>query len=153
MCAGWCVHFKSSRKWHSNERFDLIFQLWSGIRDKSAREMSIDATRHMSMAADSREKVNSPPGYEYTGWPEKNGTVDTVVFSGLCSNQQLSFFTLQDRASFSHYNNTKIIKFGWELFILWVISYGLSCSGFARFPEFRGTINDKLMANLENDSP
>ena len=26
-------------------------------------------------------------------------------------------------------------------------------SGFARFPEFRGTINDKLMANPENDSP
>ena len=54
---------------------------------------------------------------------------------------------------FPHYNNTKIIKFGWELFILWVISYGLSFSGFARFPEFRGTINDELMANPENDSP
>ena len=26
-------------------------------------------------------------------------------------------------------------------------------SGFARFPEFQGTINDKLMANPENDSP
>ena len=32
--------------------------------------------------------------------------------SGLCSDQQLSFFTLLDRASFHHYNNTKIIKFG-----------------------------------------
>ena len=63
------------------------------------------------------------------------------------------FFTLLDRASFPHYNNTKIIKFGWELFILWTISYGLSFSGFARFPEFRGTINDKSMANPENDSP
>ena len=59
-----------------------------------------------------------------TGWPNKNGTVDTVDFSGLCSDQQLSFLTLLDRASLSHYN-TKIIKFGWELFILWVISYGL----------------------------
>ena len=61
--------------------------------------------------------------------PQKNGTVD---FSGLCSDQQLSFFfTLLDRASFPHYNNTKIIKFGWELFILWVISYGwmLVCVG------------------------
>ena len=47
-----------------------------------------------------------------TGWPEKNGTVDTVDFSGLCSNQQLSLFTLLDRASFLHYNNTKMIKFG-----------------------------------------
>ena len=63
------------------------------------------------------------------------------------------FFTLLDRASIPHYNNTKIIKFGWELFIFWVISYGLSFSGFARFPEFRGTINDKSMANPENDSP
>ena len=91
------------------------------------------------------------PGY--TGWPIKNGTVDTVDFSGLCSDQQLSFFTLLDHgASFPHYNNTKIIKFGWELFILWVISHGLSFSGFARFPEFRGMINDTLMANPENDS-
>ena len=62
---------------------------------------------------------------------QKNGTVDTVDFSGLCSDQQLFFFTLLDRASFPHYNNTKIIKFGWELFILWVITYGLSFSGFA----------------------
>ena len=43
-----------------------------------------------------------------------------------------SIFTLLGRASFPHYNNTKIIKFGWELFISWVISYGLSFSGFAR---------------------
>ena len=27
--------------------------------------------------------------YSYTGWPRNNGTVDTVDFSGLCSNQQL----------------------------------------------------------------
>ena len=45
----------------------------------------------------------------HTGWPPQNGTVD---FLGLCSNQQLFFFTLLDRASFPHYNNTKIIKFG-----------------------------------------
>ena len=43
------------------------------------------------------------------GQKKKNGTVD---FLGLCSDQQLSFYTLLDRASFSHYNNTKIIKFG-----------------------------------------
>ena len=52
-------------------------------------------------------------------------------FLGFCSEQRLSFFTLLDRTSFPHYNNTKIIKFGWKLFILWVISYGLSFSGFA----------------------
>ena len=42
----------------------------------------------------------------------KNGTVDMVDVLGLCSDQQLSFFTLLDRPSFPHYNNTKIIKFG-----------------------------------------
>ena len=41
--------------------------------------------------------------------PPKNRTVDIL---GLCSDQQLSFFTLLDRASFPYYNNTKIIKFG-----------------------------------------
>ena len=57
----------------------------------------------------------------YTGWPPppKNGTVDTVDFSGLCSDQQSSFFlSLLDRASFPPYNNTKIVKFGGELVIL-----------------------------------
>ena len=87
------------------------------------------------------------------GGPKKTEHSNTVDFSGLCSVEQLSFLTLLDRASFPQNNNTKIIKFGWELFILWVISYGLSFSGFARFPEFRGMINDNLMANPENDSP
>ena len=63
--------------------------------------------------------------------PPKKKTEQSIRFFRTCSDQQLSF---------PHYNNTKIIKFGWELFILWVISYGLSFSGFARFPEFRGTI-------------
>ena len=44
-----------------------------------------------------------------TGWPKKNGTVD---FLGLFYDQKLSFFTLLDRTSFLHYNNTKTIKFG-----------------------------------------
>ena len=66
------------------------------------------------------------------------------IFQDFALINSYLFFTLLDRASFPHYNNTKIIKFGWELFILWVISYGLSFSGFARFPEFRGTINDSF---------
>ena len=41
--------------------------------------------------------------------PKQNETVD---FSGLCSDQQLTFFTLLDRAFFPYYNNTKIIQFG-----------------------------------------
>ena len=77
----------------------------------------------------------------------KNGRVDTVDFQDFdLINSYL--FTLLDKASFPHYNNTKIIKFGWELFILWVISYGLSFSGFARFPEFRGTINDSISSSV-----
>ena len=79
--------------------------------------------------------------FVYTGCPRNNGTVDTVDFSGICSDQVI-LFTLLDRASYSHYINTNIIKFGWELFILWVISYGLSSSEFARFPEFRGTMTN-----------
>ena len=43
---------------------------------------------------------------------KKHGTVDTFDLSGLCSNQELTFVTLLDRASFPHYYNTKIIKFG-----------------------------------------
>ena len=81
------------------------------------------------------------------GGPKKTGTVD---FLGLWSDQQLSFFTLLDRASFPHYNNTKIIKFGWELFILWVISCGLSFSGFAIVNPNRASEHWK---NPKNDSP
>ena len=58
-------------------------------------------------------------------------TPEQSIFRTLLWSTVLSFFILLDRASFPHYNNTKIIKFGWELFILWVISYGLSFSGFA----------------------
>ena len=42
-------------------------------------------------------------------------------FSGLCSDQQLSLFTLLDRASFPHYSNTKIIKFGRDLFHVFIL--------------------------------
>ena len=77
----------------------------------------------------------------------------TVGFLGLCSDHQLSFFTLLDRASFPHYNNTKIIKFGWELFILWVISYVLSFSGFAIDLSLIVPRNSGNRANPENDSP
>ena len=31
-------------------------------------------------------------------------------FLGLCSDQQLSFFTLLDRASFPNYNNTNLVE-------------------------------------------
>ena len=56
---------------------------------------------------------------------------NNLILLGLCSDEQLSFFILLDRTSFLYYNNTKIIKFGWKLFILWVISYRLSFWGFA----------------------
>ena len=38
--------------------------------------------------------------------------IGSVDFPGLCCDQQLSFFTLLDRASFPHYDKIKIIKFG-----------------------------------------
>ena len=86
----------------------------------------------------------------YTGWPPKKGNSRYTRFyrTLLCST--VIFFTLLDRASFPYYNNTKIIKFGWELFILWVISFMDSFSGFARFPEFRGTINDSFSSTCAN---
>ena len=86
------------------------------------------------------------------GGPQKTEQSIQSIFQDFALINIYLFFTLLGRASFTHYNNTKIIKFGWELYILWVISYGLSFLGSARFPEFRGMINDKLMANPENES-
>ena len=63
------------------------------------------------------------------------------------------FFILLHKASFPHCSNTKIIKFGWELFILWVISYGLSFSGFAINLSLIMPRNSGNRANPENDSP
>ena len=64
------------------------------------------------MLYNSKELV---PFLIHTGWPKKNGT---VAFLGLCSDQQLYFFTLVDRTSFPHYNNTKIMKIWWKTFNL-----------------------------------
>ena len=89
------------RRLHRMQRF--IFRMWKLLINPSSWRVHIMSHTHV-----------------YTGWPTKNGTVDTVDFSGLCSDQQLSFFNLLGRASFPHYNNTKIIKFRWELFISWV---------------------------------
>ena len=47
------------------------------------------------------------------GPPPQKKKKRNIDFSGLCSHQHLSFFTLLDRASFLYYNKTKIIKFGW----------------------------------------
>ena len=96
--------------------------------------------------------IHRPHPYNYGIYrvaPKKTEQSIQSIFQDFWST--VIFFPLLDRASLSHYNNTKII--GWELFILWVISYGLSFSGFARYPEFRSSINDKLMANPESDSP
>ena len=79
----------------------------------------------------------------YTGWPPKK--TEQSIFQDFALINSYLFFTLLDRASFPHDNNTKIIKFGWELYFMSnFLSYGLSFSGFARFPEFRGTINDSF---------
>ena len=82
--------------------------------------------------------------------PQKTRNSRYSRFFSTLLRSTVVFFILLDRASFSHYNNIKIINFGWELFILWVISYGLSFAGFARFPEFRGTINDSFSSTCAN---
>ena len=82
-------------------------------------------------------------------WPPKRNSRYSRFFRTLLWSTVI-FFTFLHRASFPRYNNTKIIKFAWELFILWVVSYGLSFSGFARFPEFRDTIIDSFSSTCVN---
>ena len=87
------------------------------------------------------------------GGKTKNGTVDTVNFQDFalinsylfspCWIEHLFFIITTPRSS----NLVENFLF-YKLFL-----YGLSFSGFARFQKFRGMINDKLMANPENDSP
>ena len=98
------------------------------------------------------ELLSYPIKANYTGWPPPKKKTEQSIQSIFQDFALINsyFFTLLDRAFFPHYNNTKIIKFGWELFILWVISYGLSFSGFARFPEFRDTINDSFSSTCAN---
>ena len=134
------VYYHCPKLWINNDRYhhlvilckamflNLLYppyrQTWllCGLTSTALAIMdNIERKRNMTFEyCESRFKF-----FVYTVWTPKNGTVDTVDFSGLCSDQQLYFFTLLDRTSFSYYNNTKIIKFGWELYILWVISYGL----------------------------
>ena len=67
--------------------------------------------------------------YNYTGWPSKNGTVDTVDFQDFAL-MKFFFSTLLDRASFPHYNNTKIVKIWLRTFyfisnFLWTVIFGI----------------------------
>ena len=86
------------------------------------------------------------------GGPPKNGTVDTVNFSRL-ARWTVFFFTLLDRASFPHYNNNQDHQIWLRTFyfmsnFLWTV-----ISGFARFPEFWGTINDSFSSTCANTIP
>ena len=89
--------------------------------------------------------------YVYTGWP-RNKTERSIqsIFRALLSST-ITFFTLLDRASISHYNNIQIIKFGWKTFhfmrhLLWTVIFGICpISRVSRH-------DDKLMANPKNDS-
>ena len=64
--------------------------------------------------------------------PKKSKQNNTFDFSDIALISSYLFYTLLNRTSFPDYN-TKLIKFGWEQLISWVIFYGLSFSGFARF--------------------
>ena len=59
--------------------------------------------------------------FSLVGGPQNNGSVD---FLGFCSGQQFIFLPILIRECFIHYNDTKMIAFGWKLLILWVISCG-----------------------------
>ena len=75
----------------------------------------------------------------YTGWPKKNGTVD---FSGLCSDQQLSFSPCWIEHLFLIIITPRSSNLV-ENFILWVISYGRTiflCScHFRDLPDFQSS--------------
>ena len=87
------------------------------------------------------------------GWPNENGTVDTIDFPGLCSDQHLCFSPCWiEHLSLIMITPTSS-NFGWELFILWVISYGLSFSVFAIDLSLIQPRNSGNRANPENDSP
>ena len=86
------------------------------------------------------------------GGPEKTEQSIQSIFQDFALINCYFFHLVTCRASSSHYINTKIIKFGWELVILCVISDGLSSSGFPLF-SWVSRHDDKLMANPENDSP
>ena len=72
-----------------------------------------------------------PNSVSFSGWKRVALKKRNSRFFRTLLWQTVIFFTLLDRTSISHYNDTKIIKFGWKLFILWVISYRLSFLGFA----------------------
>ena len=90
---------------------------------------------------------------EYTGWPKKKTEQSMQSIFRILLWSTVIFFTLLDRASSPHYNtmitprSSNVVE---NFFILWVISYGLSFSGFARFPEFRDTINDSFSSTCAN---
>ena len=88
--------------------------------------------------------------YWYTGWPNKKSEQKMSRYKRFvrtCSVQQLSFspcwiehlifIIIRPRSSNLVEN-------------LWVISYGLTLLGFARFPEFRGTINNSFSSTCAN---
>ena len=70
-------------------------------------------------------------------------------FSWLCSIQQLYFYIVLDRATYYHHLDSNIIKYGRELLILSVITYGLSFSASAWFPEFDWRQDNQLNCKLQ----
>ena len=86
----------------------------------------------------------------YTGWPQKNGAVN---FVGLCSYQQFSFSPCWIEHLFLIIITPRSSNLDENFFILWVISYGLSFSGFAINLSLIVPRNSGNRANPENDSP
>ena len=80
-------------------------------------------------ACASHHHTGCPPPPKKKKKKKKKRNSRYSLFSGLCSDEQLSFFTLLDRASFPHYNNTKfsnlVENFYFMSNFLWTVIFGI----------------------------
>ena len=80
----------------------------------------------------------------YTGWPKKTEQSIQSIFQDFALINSYLFSHCWIEHLFLIIITPRSLNLVENFFIVWVISYGLSFSGFARFPEFRGTINDSF---------
>ena len=159
----WCMHFlkgnlmrnpnnNGQKKWGRMKYKDFVTNCILILRKDNLFINWIDKDIHW---CNSCKQARSSSGLDLCAFrlhiyrvAHKNGTVDTVNISGLALINNYLFSPCWIEY-FPHYYHTKIIKFDWELFNLWVISYGLSFSGFARFSEFRARLKEKETLKLK----
>ena len=103
-----CSHYKCRARGHYYGRSDSNFNQARPIRPIT-QVLTNMTIRHIHIIV---LNGNSLQRLSWSLYRVAKKKTRNSRFLGLCSNQQLSFFTLVDRASFPHYNSTKIIKFG-----------------------------------------